>query len=140
MYIIIDKDVSLKLFNKRGNDIANPSSGTLINSEAVGNGFEFYLVAQQCNRGTVKPTFYKVIYSDSILEEGLVQDLLFTQCFNYMNWSGSIKVPNIMQYAKKLGMFVGQYINNESSITDLSKNLYYIWYSIHYYINPLNTC
>jgi len=40
----------------------------LINSEAVGKDHEFYLIAQQCNRGTVKPTYYRVVYSESTLE------------------------------------------------------------------------
>jgi aubergine-like protein len=69
------------------------------------------LVAQQSNRGTIKPTFYKTVYTDSKLEEGFFQELIYSQCFNYMNWSGSIKIPSVMQYAKKLGAFIGQYIN-----------------------------
>lgn len=104
----------------------NPSSGTLVTNEAVGKNFEFYLIAQQCNRGTVKPTFYKVAYTDTVLDEGVIEELIYSQCFNYMNWTGSIKVPSIMQYAKKLGAFVSQYHNKESKIEQLQKNLYYI--------------
>jgi len=67
VYMLMDKDANQKFFVERGRDTINPSSGMLVNSEAVGKGFEFYLVAQQCNRGTVKPTFYKVLYSDTFL-------------------------------------------------------------------------
>lgn len=66
--MVLDKDTNQKFFLDKGRDICNPQSGLLVNSEAVGKGFEFYLVAQQCNKGTVKPTFYKVIYNDSSLE------------------------------------------------------------------------
>lgn len=31
---------------------------------------------------------------------------MYTQCFNYFNYSGSIKVPAILQYAKKLSRFL----------------------------------
>jgi aubergine-like protein len=107
----LDKNTSQKFFSSKGRDVINPSSGTLVNSEAVGKNFEFYLIAQQCNRGTVKPTYYKVAYCDSTLEEGVIEELIYNQCFNYMNWTGSIKVPSMLQYAKKLGSFIGQYIN-----------------------------
>lgn len=98
----------------------------LVNSEAVGKGFEFYLIAQQCNRGTVKPTFYKVVYSDSEVEEGVLEEFMYSQCFNYMNWTGSIKVPSVLQYAKKLSMFVGQYLNDKCVGEALCRHLYYI--------------
>jgi len=68
IYVLLDTNSNQKFFADRGRDIANPQSGMLVNSDAVANGFEFYMVAQQCNRGTVKPTFYKVLYSDSSLE------------------------------------------------------------------------
>lgn len=112
-YIFLDKDTNQKFFAERGKDVVNPHSGMLVNSQAVGSGFEFYLVAQQCNRGTVRPTFYKVAYCDSSLEEGLIEELMFSQCFNYMNWSGAIKVPAVLEYAKKLSMFVAQYLSEK---------------------------
>ena len=43
-----------------------------------------------------------------------------------MNWTGSIKVPGTLQYAKKLGAFVGQYINKENTFENLHRHLYYI--------------
>ena len=59
----------------------------------------------------------------------MIEELLYTQCFNYMNWSGSIKVPSVVQYAKKLSMFVGQYIGSDNVGAKLHTNLYYIWLS-----------
>ena len=74
----------------------------------------------------MRPTFYRVLHSDTFLEEGVIEELLFSQCFNYMNWSGSIKVPSVMQYAKKLGMFAGQYLGSQCVGEGLHNNLYYI--------------
>jgi aubergine-like protein len=39
------------------------------------------------------------------MEEGKLQELTFSQCFNYVNWTGSIKVPAVLQYAKKCVKF-----------------------------------
>jgi len=133
LYAVIDKNASQKFFIQKGRgDLANPNSGTLVNSEAVSEFYDFYLIPQQCNRGTVKPTYFRVIYSDCLLEEGLVEELIYSQCFNYMNWSGSIKVPAILQYAKKLAIFAGQYLNCPTSTNCLAhgnalpRQLYYI--------------
>jgi hypothetical protein len=67
-----------------------------------------------------------VAYSDSCLEEGVIEELIYSQCFNYMNWTGSIKVPGVLQYAKKLGAFIGEHYNQETKFETLSKTLYYI--------------
>lgn len=125
IYSIIDKNSSQKFFSNKEPNVENPVSGTLINSEAVGEGFDFYLIAQLSRRGTVKPTYYKVVYSNSPLEEGLIEELIYSQCFNYMNWSGSIKVPGVLQYAKKLGTFVGQQVN-QPSVEEIKNMFYYI--------------
>ena len=83
-------------------------------------------MAQQGGKGTLKPTFYKVVHSNSQLDEGIVEELMYSQCFNYMNWTGSVKVPSVMQYAKKLAMFAGQYLGENCVGEDLARNLYYI--------------
>jgi aubergine-like protein len=64
-------------------------------------------MSQQSNKGTTVPNHYKVIYTNSELDEGKLQELAFSQCFNYVNWTGSIKVPAILQYAKKCAKFNG---------------------------------
>lgn len=125
-YIIVDKNVNQKLF-KVMNDgkAANPSFGMLVNSDIVTANYDFYMIAQHCNMGTVKPAYYKVIYNDSKMQEGLLQELIYTQCFNYMNWTGSVRVPACLQYAKKLSSFIAGYVNNEDK-SSFPKNLYYI--------------
>lgn len=89
----------------------NPSSGTLINSKVVGNHYDFYMVSQQCNRGTVKPVHYQVLYSDSSIEEGILQEFIYGQCFNYMNWSGPVRVPGVLQYARKLSKLITEHLH-----------------------------
>lgn len=72
-YIIIDKKVSQKFFSSGNNGVNNPSAGTLINSDLVSEYYDFYLISQFSNRGTTVPTYYKVIYTDSKMEEGKLQ-------------------------------------------------------------------
>jgi len=51
------------------------------------------------------------------MEEGVLQELCFGQCFNYVNWSGSIKVPGILQYAKKCAKFNSE-VMQDSKVTE----------------------
>ena len=99
--------------------------GTLINSDVVSPNYDFYLISQMSLQGSVIPTYYEVLYSESKLEEGMLQEILYYQCFNYANWTGSIKIPAVIQYARKLCEFAAANLP-EQSILNLDKNLYYI--------------
>lgn len=60
--------------------------------------YDFYLVNQIANRGTVSPTHYNVIYDDNALKPDHMQRLTFKLCHLYYNWqvrnSCSLKVPS----------------------------------------------
>lgn len=115
-FMTANKNSKQKFFNQ-GRTASNPSYGTLINSKIVSKSYDFFLIAQHCNRGTVKPVHYKVLYTDSKMEEGVLQELIYCQSFNYMNWSGSVRVPSVLQYSTKLCSFVGEYISSEAGTT-----------------------
>lgn len=103
---MINSKTSERFFAKNNGDRPqNVGAGTLISQEVVSANYDFYLISQQTTRGTVVPNHYKIIYSDSKMEEGILQEIAFSQCFNYANWTGSIKVPGVLQYAKKLSKF-----------------------------------
>jgi aubergine len=63
-----------------------------------------------------------VIFSTSKLEEGMLQELIFSQCFNYVNWTGSIKVPAILQYAKKCAKFTADIMDEGFKIPESLMN------------------
>lgn len=109
-YIIVDLAAKQKFFMQKQN-IVNPAFGTLINSKVVGKNYDFYMIAQHCNKGTVKPVHYEVLYNESHLEEGVLQEFIYGQCFNYMNWSGSVRVPGVMQYARKLSKLISEHLH-----------------------------
>ena len=102
--VMINVKTSERFFTE-GNNVRNVQADTVISSEIVSNFYDFYVVSQNSNRGSIVPNHYRVIHSDSKIEEGVLQELIFSQCFNYVNWTGSIKVPGILQYASKCAKF-----------------------------------
>ena len=104
----------------------NVYPGTLISSTLVSNNYDFYIVSQQSRAGTVVPNHYKVITCNSKLEEGHLQELIYSQCFNYVNWTGSIKVPAVLQYAKKCARFNAEVICGQEVSVGLRSRPYYI--------------
>ena len=88
--------------------------------------YDFYIMSRQSNKGTTVPNHYKVIYTSSNLDEGELQELSFSQCFNYVNWTGSIKVPAILQYAKKCVKFVSEVMENKQVPEALTTKLYFV--------------
>lgn len=102
--------------------------GTLINSHVTATKFDFYMVAHNICRkgGSLIPVNYKVVFSDSDLEEGVIQSLLFSQCFSYPNYSGAIKQPALMQSVMKCAKFGADVLSNADAPEKLSMFPYYI--------------
>ncbi len=55
--------------------------------------FDFFLVSQHVNQGTVTPTHYVVVYDDTNLKPDHIQRLSYKMTHLYYNWSGTIRVP-----------------------------------------------
>ena len=107
-FVMVNTKTSERFFamDSKGDGTAtNVNAGTMISKDVVSPFYDFYLISQACNKGSTVPNHYRVIYSNSEMEEGLLQELIYNQCFNYVNWTGSIKVPGILQYAKKCAKF-----------------------------------
>ena len=124
--IVIDKHITQKIYlvdNEK--ELKNPPTGTLVDNTIVSKDYDFYLVAQNVNRGTAVPTHYKIVFDNSELPAEILQELVYSQCFAYMNWSGAIRIPAPCQYAQKLSTFVSQHINEEP-LKPLQNYLYYL--------------
>ena len=85
------------------------------------------MVSQFSNKGSTVPNHYRVVFTDSKLEEGLLQEIIFSQCFNYVNWTGSIKIPGILQYAKKSSRFISEVLEGKQIEKELATKLYFVW-------------
>jgi aubergine-like protein len=46
------------------------------------------------------------------MQEDVLQELIYNQCFNYVNWTGSIKIPGVLQYARKCAKFNTEVLDN----------------------------
>jgi aubergine-like protein len=60
------------------------------------------------------------------MEEGVLQELIFGQCFNYVNWTGSIKVPSVLQYAKKSAKFSSEVLERSKVPVELFGKPYFV--------------
>jgi hypothetical protein len=52
-----------------------------------------------------------------------------------MNWSGSVRVPSVLQYSTKLANFIADYIAKTPETEQLNELLYFIW--MIDYVEPL---
>ncbi|XP_040591198.1 piwi-like protein 4 isoform X2 [Mesocricetus auratus] len=124
--VVVRKRCLLRFFSETGHIVQNPPIGTVVDSEATrAEWYDFYLVSQTANRGTVSPTYYNVIYDDNGLKPDHMQRLTFKLCHLYYNWQGLISVPAPCQYAHKLTFLVAQSIHKEPSL-ELAENLFYL--------------
>ena len=123
--VMVNVKTSERFFTE-GNNAQNVPAGTIVSTDIVSKNYDFYVVSQNSNRGSIVPNHYKVIYTDSKLEEGVLQELIFSQCFNYVNWTGSIKVPGILQYAEKCARFNSEVLENEQLCEELQNKLYFV--------------
>jgi aubergine-like protein len=124
--VMVNLRNSERFFNVSGSDVKNVFPGTLVSTCVVSKNYDFFIVSQQSTKGSVVPNHYKVVFSSSKLEEGHLQELIFSQCFNYANWTGSIKVPAILQYAKKCAKFSAEVLGGASVAEELLNKPYYI--------------
>jgi len=133
-YILINKNSSVKLFNKVRDSFQNIPPGTLVDNTIVDQDHEdFFLVSQKSTQGISSPTYYLMLYDTADCNPCDIQSLMYKLCFLYCNWNGSIRVPAPVQYAKKAAMFMGDKIatgNQPIKINDRFnseiRSLYYV--------------
>ena len=102
---------------------SNPPSGTVVDSDVTLPErfalfdklcrmmdflfrYDFFLVSQSVNQGTVNPTSYNVVKDTSGLLPKHIQALTYKLTHLYYNWPGTVRVPAPCQYAHKLAFLV----------------------------------
>ena len=101
---------------------SNPPSGTVVDSDVTlperfflvcfynlynpTPRYDFFLVSQSVNQGTVNPTSYNVVKDTSGLMPKHIQALTYKLTHLYYNWPGTVRVPAPCQYAHKLAFLV----------------------------------
>jgi len=123
--VMVNLLTSERFFDTR-NGVENVQAGLLVCDDIVSPNYDFYLVSQRSNRGCSVPNHYRVVFSNSKMEEALLQEIVFSQCFNYVNWTGSIKVPGVCQYAKKCAKFAAEVMEGKQAPQGLEGKLYFV--------------
>ena len=89
----------------------NPAPGTVVFSDfSSDNRYEFYMTPQQATEGSCTPIHCIVACSNQEIPQEELAQFIFEQCFNYFNWTGTVKVPAVLQYANKLARHIGETI------------------------------
>ena len=78
--------------------------------------YDFFLVWQSVNQGTVNPTSYNVVKDTSGLLPKHIQALTYKLTHLYYNWPGTVRVPAPCQYAHKLAFLVSSNLLCKSKI------------------------
>jgi aubergine-like protein len=117
--------VGKKIDQKYSNQGQNPSPLTIIGQSASQYPFDFKMIGQCVERGTATPTLWVCLHNTTTLSENDIYSFVAILCMNYANFRGPVKVPCVMQYAKKLSMRVGDHLLRNPS-EKLSLTLYYL--------------
>lgn len=105
--IVVNKRISQRFFVDDGNNVFNPPSGCIIDTDIVQEShdektYDFFLIPQETTQGCVLPTHFFVAYDSSVVNRSAIKNLTYTLCYSYQNWCGAIKVPAPCMYAHKI--------------------------------------
>lgn len=121
-FIVVTKRINTRIFLGQ----QNPPPGTIVDDViTMPERYDFYLVSQHVTQGTATPTNYNVIYDNSGLSPDRIQVLTHKLCHLYYNWTGTVRVPAVCQYAHKLSLLVGQSFHDEPN-PQLAQKLYFL--------------
>lgn len=120
----------------QGDIYRNPNPGSVIYSQFASRDLlDFYLVAQKTELGSASPVQYRMIYyhpegqpfpaalakADLPLEA--IAQLTYEQCYNYYNWTGTVRVPAVMQYVRKLSKLAGEHLKRSVNRQEIAECL-----------------
>ncbi|XP_053690463.1 protein aubergine-like isoform X1 [Sabethes cyaneus] len=121
-FFVVNKRINTRLFDQK----KNPLPGTVVDDViTLPERNDFYLISQSVRQGTVSPTSYNILYDNTGLTADQLQLYTYKQTHLYYNWSGTVGVPAVCQYAHKLAFLVGQYLH-QAPAANLEKKLYYL--------------
>lgn len=108
-YIIVSKRINTRFFVGGGRTPTNPSCGMVCdNTVTLNERYDFFLVSQKANQGTVSPTSFNIIEDTTGTPPDIHQKLAYALTHLYYNWPGTLRVPAPCQYAHKLAYLIGE--------------------------------
>ncbi|CAJ0573599.1 unnamed protein product, partial [Mesorhabditis spiculigera] len=125
-FILVTKKTNTRVFTASGNSAANPLPGTVVDNYITRpERYDFYMVPQAVNQGTVAPVHYSIIHDDTGYDADRHHKLAFKLCHLYYNWQGTVRVPAPCQYAHKLAFLFAQTLHREAN-EQLRDKLFYL--------------
>ncbi|CAH1169267.1 unnamed protein product [Phyllotreta striolata] len=122
-FVVVSKRINTRFFTQDGK---NPPPGTVVDDVVtLPQRYDFFIVSQCVNQGSVSPTSYNVISDNMGLPPEKLQILTYKMCHLYYNWCGTVRVPAVCQYAHKLAFLTAQSLHRPANRA-LETVLYYL--------------
>eukprot|EP00116_Pleurobrachia_bachei_P014866 sb/3475128/ len=95
VFTVVSKRIQQRFFqtnpNQNLNCLTNPPSGTVVDNVVTrSNLFDFFLVPQSVERGTVTPVHYNVLEFNTTITADHLQKIAYKLSFAYWNWTGRL--------------------------------------------------
>jgi Piwi domain len=117
-YIVCQKRISTKLLTQDGGRGA--ASGTMVTALQGLQHQTFYINGRAPPYSTAKPVRFICIRRDDGLNGVPLGELTWSECHNYPNWAGPVKVPAVCQMAHKLAEMGGTFSDGGKNINDVA--------------------
>ncbi|KAG4079046.1 hypothetical protein HA402_001701 [Bradysia odoriphaga] len=122
LFVVVSKRINTRFFKGQ----TNPDPGTIVdNVVTLPERHDFFLISQKVRQGTVSPTNYNILYNTSGISSDDIQKFTYKLTHLYYNWTSTLAVPAVCQYAHKLAFLVGTFIHQSPSHL-LEKQLYFL--------------
>ena len=124
----MNQKLNQRFFVKSNGAFINAGAGTVIDSQLVKtqgeNEYDFYMVPHSATVATAMPVQFSVKYNDSAFDKEAFETLTYHLCYNYFNFGGGIKVPNVVKYAEKAANYASDIKGKPNG--GMAGNLHYL--------------
>ena len=126
-FISVNKKTELKFFQNNNNELKNPPSGTVIDTDIINDDFyDFYIQPQYVNMGSATPVHYHCLFDSTNMPLEIMESITYKLTYYYWNWSGPIREPAALKYADTCNNFIGKIQIGENINDKLKNSPYYI--------------
>lgn len=130
IYSIVQKRVHNRFVMSDQGRFGNCASGTVVEDTArAGPRYNFFMLPCATNLSTSKPVHYTITHDskpDALTHEEF-HAITFAGHHTYQNWAGTVKVPDVCQYAHKLAYTLGEsHVRDPIVPKELKDTMFYL--------------